>query len=109
MTDYQSGGGVSEREAERIWGFCERVAREYCGSYGYQQEPMKLARIIYDAMPEVPALRAARQDAGAQETQQTLLDDVIGILEGHDCKAAAKAVKAAKKHIPNMPIYRGDK
>lgn len=42
----------------------------------------------------------------SEESTYTLIDDVIKLLESHECRAAAKALQAAMKHIPNVPTYQ---
>ena len=99
---------VSEREAERIWGFCERVAREYCGSYGYQQEPMKLARIIYDAMPEAPhvAARLLRGD-GCGQCHKCLEGKMVDLGgRGGEVMGNAVRCKTCGHRIPPLPHVR---
>ena len=104
-------GGVGEREAERIWAFCERVAREYCGDYGYQQEPMKLARIIYDAMPEVHALRSLERPAGRVVPEDTIaagVKAVMGLLRTEEKRERPTIAELEKllnqENPPNMDL-----
>jgi hypothetical protein len=50
--------------ADLLWDKAEIAARKYCGNHGYEQEPMKLTRIIFDLLcAETIAASMATRDA----------------------------------------------
>ena len=50
--------------ADVLWHKAEIAAAKYCGSYGYDQEPSRLTRIIYELLvSEITDTAASVRDA----------------------------------------------
>ena len=95
------------------WGECCRIRKATSG----QLITLIDSRVVYQCprcstsmeidLTAKPFINGARLDeSGKRETTHSLIDDVIGLMDGHDCRAAAKSLQASKKYIANVPVSR---